>query len=124
MNTSKINYERESDWQTIGGIELSVGIGTNDAIHAWLIEILNTLNLATEFFERFLKAAQTTVTRDMRANGLASLVYVHISILAPQKHNSTGKSWGFFQIEKIETKADNVNTHIRAIDFYLYVEGD
>jgi hypothetical protein len=60
----------------------------------------------------------------MRTNVLVSLVYVHISILALHKPNSAGKSWGFFQIEKIEKKEDIVDAQEHTIDFFLYVEGD
>ena len=124
MHTSKTTHERESDWQNIGELELSVGIGTDDAIHAWLTKILNSLNLSTEFLDRFLKSAQASVTRALGTNESVSLIYVHISILAPYKYNSERKSWGYFQIERIDMKVDNIDIQQHAIDFYLYVEGD
>ena len=124
MDISKTTYERESDWQTIGELDLSVDISTDDVIRAWLTKILNILDLSTEFFERFLKSAQASVTRALGAKGSVPLRYVHISILAQNKHHLTGKSWGYFQIERIDTKVDSVDVQEHAIDFYLYVEGD
>lgn len=124
VNTDKRTDEHESDWQILGELELPDNVSTDDAARLWLTEILNNLDLSTEFFERFLKSAQASITRALGANGLTPFVYVHISILVPNKHNSVGRSWGYFQIERIGTKMNNVDIQEHAIDFYLYVEGD
>jgi len=117
-------HKNTSDWQTLGELTLPVGVSSGDILNTWLPEILNTINLSTDFFERFLQSVQASAVRAMEANVPVRDAHVHISILVPHKHDSIGRSWGFFQIEKIETKTDTVDTHIHAIDFYLYVEGD
>ena len=112
-----------SGWQTLGKLTLPIGVSPDDTVNTWLTEILNTLNLSTEFFERFLRSVQASAARAMEVNTQTQDVHVHISILVPHKHDSIGRSWGFFQIEKIETKVNDAE-HIHTIDFYLYVEGD
>ena len=103
---------------------MSEGIGTTDAVRTWLTEILIPLSLSIDFLKRFLNTAQASVVRAAGTGVLASRVNVHISIFVPKLNSSTGTSWGFFQIERIEMKSDAVDVHIHAIDFYLYVEGD
>jgi len=124
VNTYKRTDNHETDWQILGELELPVGLSVDDKIHTWLTEILSPLNLSTEFFERFLKSAQASASHAMGAKGSVQLGQVHISILMLQVHSLVGKSWGFFQIERIDNKADDVDAHEHAIDFYLYVEGD
>lgn len=115
---------RKSEWQTLGKLELLDGANTNVLIYAWLSEVLKGLNLSSEFFERFLNAAQTSAARAREKNGSIPPAKVHISILASLIDNSSGKSWGFFQIEKIEAQTGKAALPEHAIDFYLYVEGN
>ena len=123
VNTSKTTHERDSGWQTIGELGVSVGIDTDNVIHVWLTKVLSSLYLSTEFVERFSKSVLASVTRAFGTNGMVPFVNVHISILTPHIYNSVGKSWGFFQIERIENQGETVDTRDHAIDFYLYVEG-
>lgn len=124
VNTSKTNHEKESDWQTIGDLELPVNVSADGTVHAWLTQVLKSLNLSTEFSEKFLKSAQASVTRALGINVSIPSVYVHISIFVPIKHIAVGQAWGYFQIERIGQKTNDVNIQEHAIDFYLYVEGD
>ena len=114
--------KHKSYWSTLGKIELPADASIDDTVRVWLIEILNPLNLTVEFFEKFQKSAQASAVRAVAANGLVPFLHIHISIQVPQNHRSLGKSWGFFQIERIDTKVGDIDVH--AIDFYLYVEGD
>ena len=111
-------------WQTLGELELPAVASTDDAIHAWLAEILVHLNLSPDFLGRVLKSAQESAGNAFHPNSEDALSHIHISILVPHEHASSGKSWGFFHIEKIETATDSSDERHHAIDFYLYVEGE
>ena len=124
MNAYKRTDNYETDWQIIGEFELPDSISATDAVQTWLTEILIPLHLSTIFLKRFLESARSSVARAAGTGVSASCSHVHISIFVPKLNSSTGTSWGFFQIEKIEMKSDTANAHIHAIDFYLYVEGD
>jgi hypothetical protein len=124
VNTYKRTDNHETDWQILGEFELPDGIRTTDAVQTWLTEILIPLQVSTDFLKRFLESARASVARAAGTGVSASRVNVHISIFVPKMNSSTGTSWGFFQIERIEMKSDTVDAHIHAIDFYLYVEGD
>lgn len=111
-------------WHVLGELELPVGISADDAIHSWLTEILTSLNTSLDFLERILGAAQESAGHALHPNTEDVLSHIHISILVPRDHVPTGKSWGFFHIERIETSTDDSNERHHAIDFYLYVEGE
>jgi len=124
MDASKRIEDNGTDWQILGELELPIIIRPDDAIREWLAEILPPLNLSTEFFKRFLRSAQASAVHALGKNSSMPLGHIHISILVLQKHYSAGKSWGFFQIERIDMKVDDVDSQHYTIDYYLYVEGD
>jgi len=124
MDTNDRTDNQESGWQTLGELEIPVEASVDDAILTWVAEILPPLNLSTEFYSRFLRSIQTSATRALGANLSSRLTHIHLSILVPHKESSNGKPWGFFQIERIEPNLDDLDTYKRAIDFYVYIEGE
>ena len=124
MDAFKRIDDKRADWQILGELELPVALRLDDAIRDWLAEILFPLNLPTRFFKRFLKSVQVSAMHAMAANSSIPLGHIQISILVLQKRYSAGKSWGFFQIERIDTKVDDVDSQHYAIQYYLYVEDD
>lgn len=124
MDSSKQIDDHRTDWQILGELELPVALHPDDAIRDWLAEILSPLNLSTGFFNRFLKSAQASVMQALGEHSSIPLGHIQISILVLQKRYSAGKSWGFFQIERIDMKVDDADFQHYAIDYYLYVEDD
>ena len=111
-------------WHTFGELTLSVSVNTDEAILAWLMQILAPLNLSPDFLARLLRSAQESAGRTCQPNVTGSLPYIHISILVPCEHIRLGKPWGFFHMERMESSANGGSERHHAIDFYLYVEGD
>jgi hypothetical protein len=48
--------------------------------------------------------------------------HVHLLILITPNHNSEGKPWGFFRIEKLDSAGNIHNPHDHSIEFYLYAD--
>ena len=124
MNTSSHTHTQNPGWQTLGVLELPVNVHMEEAVINWLEEILTPLNLAAKFLESFSQFTQILVTRARDVNAITQLNHIHISILVPDKHASKGKSWGFFHIERIENRTEDIHAQDHAIDIYLYVEGE
>ena len=110
-------------WQLLGELELPVEVNTDNTIHAWLTEVLDPLNLSADLLNRILKSAQDAATRVWQAEPGMELEHIHLIIFVPPDHTSTGQTWGFFRIEKIENTVEGKAAHDHAIEFYLYVDG-
>ncbi|HSL29522.1 MAG TPA: hypothetical protein VK900_10010 [Anaerolineales bacterium] len=111
------------DWQTLGELELPVGSSVDDAIHAWLSEVLDPLGLHAQFLGKILQSGQDAAGRAMRSERAAEFRHLHFLVHAPKHPASNGQTWGFFQIEKMGESVDGGNPHDHAIEFYLYLEG-
>lgn len=118
------NNSSSSSWHTLGDLELTTGVDTDEAVHAWLVEILAPLNLSPDFQKRILRSAQESAGRTLQPDAEDAIPHIHISILVPRNHAPAGKPWGFFHIERIETGTEDGNERHHAIDFYLYIEGE
>lgn len=112
------------NWQTLGEFELPIDASTDAAVHAWLAEILVQLNMSSDFLQRVLKSAQESVGHTFQSDAENVPSHIHISIFVPRGYIPSGRSWGFFHIERIDTYADSRDERHHAVDFYLYVEGD
>ena len=95
----------------------------DDAIHAWLTEVLDPLNLYTDFLDKILQSAQDAATRVWQAEPRMESEHIHLFIFVPHDYFSKGQTWGFFRIEKIENATGDKTAHDHAIEFYLYVDG-
>ena len=126
MNTMypQLNHSPSADWQTLGELELPVDPNIVDAINVSLAEILTPLNLSTDFLNKILIAAQDSVVRAQQSDASKTFGQIHISIFAPKKQIQYAKTWGFFHTERIENPSEDLGSHIHAIDFYLYTEGE
>jgi len=126
MNTinSSHTHSPGPEWQLLGELELPVGVSTNDVVHAWLTELLSPRNLSTDFLNRVLKSAQDSATRALHPNIAMDFGHIHLSIYVPHERVAKGKTWGYFHIERIENRKDDIVSHDHAIDFYLYMEGE
>ena len=110
-------------WQILGQLELPARNGLENTIHTWLEEIVTPLRLNTEFFCQLSQFAQDAAARAKQVDHVMKVGQVHLIALAPAQIASTGGTWGFFQIEKVEHLSSDTNFPIRAIELYLYLEG-
>lgn len=108
----------------LGKLVLPITKSTDEAVYTWLAEVLMPLKLPADFLGMVLGSAQESVGNTIHPNPDDTLSHIHISILVPRGHIPSGKSWGFFHIERIEAGVDSSDEIHHAIDFYLYVEGE
>lgn len=112
----------DTDWHRLGELELPAGASADSAIRNWIAPILNTLNLSPDFLDRVVKSAQESVMRYLDPDAGLTNGHIHLSIHAPREHLTKGKTWGFFHIERIENRVEELDDRGHAIDYYLYVE--
>lgn len=115
--------KQDSGWQLLGGINLSVSSEVDFPITPWLTELLGPLDLSIDFLNRVLESVQDSVARAIHSNVANPFGHINLSVFAPHEPISIRKTWGFFHIERIESRDDSVDAREHAIDFYLYVEG-
>ncbi|MGD8402379.1 MAG: hypothetical protein PVJ21_01875 [Anaerolineales bacterium] len=125
MKQINLSHKNTSDtgWQLLGELDLSVRPEDEFTINTWLTDLLKPLDLSTDFMNRVVTSVQDSVSRIMQPSGTISLGHIHLSFYAPNERIRERNTWGFFHIERIENRADSVNTNDHAINFYLYVEG-
>jgi hypothetical protein len=116
------NESSGTDWQVLGKLELPIGSRADNAIEAWLVEALSTLNLPTDFLIKVLKSAQEAAAHAIQAEAMMQVKHVHLLLFAPPDHAPKRHNWGFFRIEKVENASHQGNPY-HAIEFYLYLEG-
>jgi hypothetical protein len=113
----------ETDWQTLGDLEVRTGSDIEGAIQAWLDKTLGPLALPSDLLDRILRSACEAATRALQLED-PGMGFRHIHLLAFSSHSGEAKrqTWGFFRLEKLEaaTEADSPN---HSIEFYLYLEG-
>ena len=118
MNNSNASHNiPNTDWQMLGKLELPVGSRIEEAIHAWLSDVLHPLALQAQFLNQILQSAQDAAGRAMQSERAAEFRHLHFLVHAPKYPAPHKQTWGFFQIEKMG------NSHDHAIEFYLYLEG-
>lgn len=113
----------DTEWQLLGELNLSARPDDEFTLNSWLTELLNPLDLSTDFMDRVLDSVQSSVMRIVQPDTALLFGHIHLSIYAPYERVPERKTWGFFHIERIENRDDSVNANDHAINFYLYVEG-
>lgn len=123
MNNSNPSHNLpHTDWQMLGELKLPVGSSTEDAIHAWLSEVLDPLALDAHFLDQILQSAQDAAGRALRSERAAEFRHLHFLVHAPQHSAFNGRTWGFFQVEKMGTSTENGYPLDHLIELYLYLE--
>jgi hypothetical protein len=111
--------------QLLAELEVPVDSNATGTIHSWLIQILTTLNLGTDFLNRISKSAQEAVLHTTEPDGVAlASGHIHLLVYAPHASERDGKTWGFFRIDKVDSRSENQTLPGHSIEFYLYVEGE
>ena len=123
VRQNDLSHIHTPGWQILGELELPAGEGTDGIIHAWMIDILSPLHLHTEFLYKLSKFAQDAATRSMHVDNGMKVRQIHLIAFAPGQITSTGGTWGFFQIEKVEHPSLDMGFPARAIELFLYLEG-
>ena len=112
-----------NSWQILGELELSVNSNAELTVSKQLTTILIPLDLPAAFLNNVLRSAADCMAHTLQTNGEVILPHIHLSIFVPNDLNSDGRNWGFFRIEKMDSKdQDKEHPHLEA-EFYLYVEG-
>lgn len=106
------------DWQVMGEVDLPVSSGASLAIHFRLTEILNPLDLPPDFLKKVIRSAQDAILRATQAETVKQLEHIRLVIFAPREYLSKSGCWGFFRIEKMDTKAQEY-----IFEYYLYLDG-
>ena len=123
VRQNALSHLQAPGWQILGELELPVENGLENTIHTWLEEIVTPLRLNTEFLYKLSQFAQDAAARAKQVDQAMKVGQVHLIALAPAQITSTGGTWGFFQIEKVEHPSSDKNFPVRAIELYLYLEG-
>ena len=122
-NTNTSHNIPHTDWQIMGELELPVDSSTEEAIHAWLSDVLNPLALHADFLNQIIQSAQDAAGHAIRSERAAEFPHLHFLVHAPRHPAFNGKTWGFFQIQKLGDSTEDANSHDHTIEFYLYLEG-
>lgn len=113
----------ETDWQTLGDLEVRSDSDIERAVQAWLDKTLKPLALHTDLLERILRSACEAATRALQHNDPdTGLRHVHLLAFSSHRGEARRQTWGFFRIEKLGDML-NMYSHNHAIEFYLYLEG-
>jgi hypothetical protein len=112
-----------NDFQMIGDLELPLVSDTGELIRSWMVEILSVLSLNARFLAKILESAQAAADEAIQAAAVQQAAFIHLLIFAPIKPSSSGQTWGFFRIKKMESPPADRQIQIFMNAFYLYLEG-
>jgi hypothetical protein len=110
-----------AEWQTLGELTLSNRSDDHERIRSWLTELLHPLTLYAEFLNKIAISAEEAAARALQPGRKPE--HIHLRILVSRDRISTGQSWGFFLVEKIENPSDAGSSASHSVEFYLYTEG-
>ena len=122
QNKPSPNNGPGADRQIFGELELTVYPDADHTVGELLTTILSPLNLPADFLNQVLRSAAACIGHALQTNGEVTYWHIHLSIFAPNNLNSDGRNWGFFRIEKIDSKHQDKEYPHLEVEFYLYVE--
>jgi len=114
-SSSSHSQGNHADWQMLGELTLTNESAGDEQIRSWLTGLLLPLALQAEFLNRIVVFARDAARRALQPE--LKLEHIHLKIFCPRDLASTGQTWGFFQVQKLE----DVSSH--AVEFFLYTEG-
>jgi len=124
MNTNTFDpvSKSKSNWQLLGELELPAGASVQDALYAWLTEILHPLNLPAELLHKIIISAHDATARAIHAEIMQKFNHLHLKVIIPVVRPETDQAWGFFRLQKIEGALGENAGAEHTIEFYLYRE--
>jgi hypothetical protein len=105
----------------LGELTLSNELAADEQIRPWLIELLRPLSLYPDFLGRITRSARDAAARAFHP--VLKLGHIHLRIFVTRDPVSTGQTWGFFRVEKIENASAAGDAASHSVEIYLYVEG-
>jgi hypothetical protein len=114
-------HGNHSQWQLLGELTLSNEDSSVGQIPAWLLQLLEPLPLRPRLVNRIAASARDAAARVLQPE--LKLEHIHLKIYGPRRSVSTGQTWGFFRVEKIENSSEVGASASHAVEFYLYTEG-
>ena len=110
-------------WQLLGKLKLSKELDIEAAIYSWLLEILRSLNLHENFFNKLVLSIQNAAMKLLEPSlATQGFEHIHLLVFVRGKDRNAPYSWGFFRIEKIEVSTTENSPPDHAVEFYLYPE--
>lgn len=113
----------ETDWQTLGDLEIRSDSDIEGLISVWLDKILRPLGLHADLLDRILRSACEATTRALQLKD-SGMSFRHVHLFAFSSYNGETKrqTWGFFRLEKLDAAAE-ADSPQHSIELYLYLEG-
>ena len=121
--TQPTNEMSGAKWQLLGETKLPVGSGAEESLQPWLVETLRHLNLNAGFLNKILASAQLSAENAMQAAAANQHEHIHLLFFATPFTLASGQNWGFFRVEKVESRPAGKGLPDHSIEFYLYREG-
>ena len=118
-NSSSIHQISSPEWQTLGQLELRVGLDAEHTVNKWLTVVLSRLDLRADFLGKVLRSAQEAVSRAMQVESERKFEHLHLLIFIPSDFMQNSSNWGFYRIERVEPAVGKANPD-HTIEFYLY----
>ncbi len=125
MNLSELTNMNESRgpvWKKVGEWKLSAEKNTYESIFTRLEMILAPFNLSSDFIRGIVLTINKVVTRIPQDNH-TRVKSVQLSFYVPSGQIPKGKTWGFFNTERVRYGDDSTGMIEHTINFYLFVEG-
>jgi hypothetical protein len=120
---NSMNQLHRTDWQISGELQLAVGTNPDATIRQWLMKILEPFRLSEEYLSKILKSIEDAASRVMSPETVGGqFEHLDIVILTPAGQPSGRQTWGFFRLERMESKAKSMDSKSYHIEYYLYPE--
>jgi hypothetical protein len=109
-------------WHLVGETKLSVQAGVNSLMQAWLTESLLPLCLNETLLDKILASATLAAERSIQAVTEVQRDHIHLRVYTSAAGPAAGKTWGFFQTEKVSRQPGGDQPADHAVVIYLYLE--
>ena len=112
-----------NNWLPLGQIKLSAESTSDESIDNWLLTTFESFGLPSDLFDRLKASIKKVVSRLNTAPNQSHASSINIYISDDVKTGLLSNNyWGFFRLEKVDSKSDEETSVEHVIDFYLYLE--
>ena len=114
----------ETNWKSLGELKLQTGSNPDGTIKAWLMHIIEDLQLPGKYVSRLLASIEEATLRILSPEGIEDQFdHLEIILLAQSGQVSKGHTWGFFRVERTSTDSKIESAKGYCFEYYLYLEG-